>query len=85
MYPIEDTTYLDWAYGLRRLLAGGSRPSVVVMCISAKHLLSDATDGEGFAYFLMRLRDLPEVARGRALEHDVDQRLLLRERERVAR
>ena len=63
LFPVENTTYLDWFYGLRRLLAGGARPSVVVLCISAKHLLSDATDGEGFAYLLMQLRDLPDVAR----------------------
>ena len=33
-YPIEGTTYLDWLYGLRRLFAGGARPSAVVLCIS---------------------------------------------------
>jgi len=63
LYPIEGTTYLDWAYGLRRLFAEGSRPAVVVLCISTRHLLSDATDGEGFAHALMRLRDLPPVVR----------------------
>jgi hypothetical protein len=63
LYPIEGTTYLDWAYGLRRLFAEGSRPRVVVLCISTRHLLSDATDGEGFAHALMQLRDLPPVVR----------------------
>lgn len=63
LYPIEGTTYLDWAYGLRSLFSKGSRPGIVVLCISAKHLLVDATIGEGFAYRLMRLQDLPKVAR----------------------
>ena len=63
LYPVEGTAYLDWAYGLRRLFAGGSRPAVVVLCISAKHVLADVTAGEGFAYLLMRLEDLPGVVR----------------------
>ena len=63
LYPIEGTTYLDWAYGLRRLFAEGSRPAVVVLCISTRHLLSDATDGEGFAHALMQFRDLGPVVR----------------------
>lgn len=63
LYPIEGTTYLDWAYGLRRLFAEGSRPAAVVLCISAKQLLSDDTAGEGFAHSLMQLRDLGAVMR----------------------
>ena len=63
LYPIEGTTYLDWAYGLRRLFAEGSRPAVVVLCISAKQLLSDDTGGEGFAHSLMQLRDIGAVMR----------------------
>lgn len=60
-YPIEDTTYLDWLYGLRRLFAQGARPSAVVLCISARKLLSNSTDGELFAYRLLQTRDLPQV------------------------
>jgi hypothetical protein len=61
LYPIEGTTYLDWAYGLRRLFAEDSRPAVVVLCIGTRHVLSDATNGEGFAYSMMQMRDLPHV------------------------
>jgi hypothetical protein len=60
-YPIEDTTYLDWLYGLRRLLAQGSRPATVVLCMSGRQLLSNATYGEIFAYRLLQPRDLPQV------------------------
>lgn len=63
VYPIEGTTYLDWEYGLRRLFAEGSRPGVVVLCISARHVVSDATNGEGFAHSMMRMSDLPGVVR----------------------
>ena len=68
LYPIEGTTYLDWAYGLRRLFAEGARPAVLVLCISTRQLLSDATDGEGFAHALMQLRDLAPVTRDSHLD-----------------
>jgi hypothetical protein len=61
--PVENTTYWDWYFGLRHLFASGSRPSVVVVCMSGGQLLSDATDGERFAHTLMRLDDLRRVAR----------------------
>ena len=57
-YPIEGTTYLDWLYGLRRLLAQGSRPATVVLCMSGRQLLSNATYGDTFAYRLLQPRDL---------------------------
>jgi hypothetical protein len=60
-YPIEGTTYLDWLYGLRRLLTEGSRPATVVLCMSGRQLLSNATYGEIFAYRLLQPRDLPQV------------------------
>ena len=85
LYPIEGTTYLDWAYGLRRLFAEGSRPAVVVLCISTRHLLSDATDGEGFAHALMQLRDLRAGRARFSPEHDDGQCLFFRKYERVAR
>jgi hypothetical protein len=60
-YPIEDTTYLDWLYGLRRLFADGSRPDTVVLCMSGRQLLSNATYGEIFARRLLQPGDLPQV------------------------
>jgi hypothetical protein len=67
LLPIENTTYWDWYFGLRRLFAAGSRPAVVVVSLNAQQMLSNATDGERFAHSLMRLRDLPRVARASAL------------------
>jgi hypothetical protein len=67
-YPVEDTTYLDWAYGLRRLLARGSRPAVVVLCISGQQLLWNGTFGETFAYRLLQMHDLPGVVRDARLD-----------------
>ncbi len=67
-YPIESTTYLDWLYGLRRLFAEGSAPAVVVLCISGRQLLSNATYGETFAYRLLQARDLPRLMRDSHLD-----------------
>jgi len=67
-YPVEGTTYLDWLYGLRRLFARGARPSAVVLCISERQLLSNATAGEMFAYRLLQTRDLPRVVQDARLD-----------------
>ena len=67
-YPIEGTTYLDWLYGLRRLYARGARPAAVVLCMSARQLLSNGTDGDVFAYWLLQTRDLPGVVQDGRLD-----------------
>jgi len=63
LYPIEDTRFLDWYFGLRRLFAEGSRPGVVVLCMSVRELISNSTDGEGFAHAMMQMSDLLQVKR----------------------
>jgi hypothetical protein len=68
LYPVESTTYLDWYFGLRRLFAEGARPRLVVLCLNATNVLSDATEGDAFAHALMRLADLPAVARAGHLD-----------------
>ena len=59
--PIENTEYLDWYFGLQRLLAQGSRPQFVVLSLVPVQLISDRTDGEFFAWQLMRPVDLLRV------------------------
>src|SRR5437773_7527962 len=49
LYPVEGTTYLDWYFGLRRLFSEGARPSLVILAVSVRHVLSDSTNGEAFA------------------------------------
>ena len=68
LYPIEGTTYLDWYFGLRRLFDDGARPSVLVLCISVRHLVSNQTAGEGFAHSMMNIADLPAVVRAGHLD-----------------
>jgi hypothetical protein len=62
LYPVEATTYLDWYFGLRRLFAEGSRPSVVILTVNVRHVLSDSTNGESFARFMMKMSDLMSVS-----------------------
>jgi hypothetical protein len=61
LFPIENTTFLDWYFGLRRLFTQGSRPGVVILCMNVRELISNSTDGEGFAHNMMLMRDLPRV------------------------
>lgn len=61
LLPVENTQFADWYFGLRRLFAEGSQPSVVVVCLSTRQMMSRATDGEYFAYYLMQNRDLLAV------------------------
>lgn len=60
---IEQTHYLDWHFGLRRLLEEGSHPSVIVLCLATEQLASRFTLGESFAHRQMSARDFPLVVR----------------------
>ena len=71
-------------FGLRRLFAEGARPGVVVVCMNFGQLISDATHGPGFAYQLMRGRDLLRVRGRRPRPHD-HQQLFLCALQRVVR
>jgi hypothetical protein len=56
---IEQTHFLDWYFGLRRLLQEGARPSVIVLALGTDQLASKFTLGEEFAHRQMSARDLP--------------------------
>jgi hypothetical protein len=60
---IEQTHYLDWYFGLRRLLAEGSHPSVIILTLDPAQLASTFTLGESFARRQMSLQDFPQVVR----------------------
>ena len=46
---IEQTHYLDWYFGLRRLLEEGARPSLIVLALGTDQLASRLSLGESFA------------------------------------
>lgn len=67
LLPIEGTSYYDWYFGMQRLYAEGSMPSTVILCINARQMISNSTNGEFFSHFMMRLEDLPAVIRASGL------------------
>jgi len=56
---VEQTHYLDWYFGLRRLLEEDSRPSLIVLALSTEQVASRFTLGEAFAHRQMSTRDFP--------------------------
>ena len=54
----ENTSFLDWYYGLSRFFRAGSRPDVVVLVLSPWQLVSDATDGDYTVQMMVDKRDL---------------------------
>lgn len=68
VYPVENTTYWDWYFGLRRLLREGAAPDVVVLCLNLRQALADTTNGEGFAHSLMWIGDLVSVTKASNLD-----------------
>jgi hypothetical protein len=65
---IENTDYLDWYFGVRRLLAAGSKPEFVVLCLAPVQLLSNSTNGVLFARTLMRPGDILRVKQAAGLD-----------------
>jgi len=62
-FAIEQTTYYDWHFGLRRLLAAGARPDAIVLCVEPRHLIAPGVRNEMFAYFLLQPSDIYTVSR----------------------
>lgn len=60
---IEQTHYLDWYFGLRRLLQEGSHPCAIVLGLATDQLASRWTLGESFAHRQMSARDFALVVR----------------------
>ncbi len=75
-YVVEDTRYLDWYYGLRRLFREGARPKVVILVLNARQLLAPNIEGDGFAALLMDSRDLLSVKRNIGFDNTVTSNLL---------
>jgi len=71
LLPVENTQFEDWFFGLRRLFAEGSRPAMVVVCLSTRQLISRGTAGEYFAHYLMRSRDVFAVKTSAGLDNTV--------------
>lgn len=75
-FVVEDTNYLDWYYGLRRLFCEGARPKVVILVLNARQLLAPNVQDDAFAELLMDSRDLLSVKRTLASDNTVTSNLL---------
>jgi hypothetical protein len=62
-FAVEGTGFQDWHYGIRRLLAQGSRPDVIVLCMSAAGMLTPDIRGDYSSYYLFDLADIPAISR----------------------
>lgn len=67
-FAIEQTHYLDWYFGLRRLLEEGVRPSVIVLTLATDQFASRFTLGESFARRQMSGVDFPLAVRHAKLD-----------------
>ena len=68
-FVVEDTNYLDWYYGLRRLFREGARPKAVILVLNARQLIAQNVCGDYFAQLLMDRRDLLNVKRSIATDN----------------
>ncbi|MBI3415675.1 MAG: hypothetical protein HY043_10225 [Verrucomicrobia bacterium] len=57
-WAVDDTNYLDWYFGLRRLFRAGSRPRFVVLGATGGHFVSPRVRGHFFAHYILDRRDL---------------------------
>lgn len=62
-FVIEQTSWADWYFGIRRLLAEGSRPNRIVLCLSVPQLIGDSLRGEYSAFYLIRTDDLLQAGK----------------------
>lgn len=67
-FGIEQTQYLDWYFGLRRLLEEGSRPSIIVLSLATDQFASSLTLGESLAHRQMSASDFPVLVREAKLD-----------------
>lgn len=61
-WAVDDTNYLDWLFGLKRVFRAGGRPSVVVVGGKSGHFLATHVRGQFFAHYVLDGRDLLEAA-----------------------
>jgi hypothetical protein len=62
-FVVEQTSYFDWEFGLRRLFRHGSRPDYVVLCLSPGQFRSNDIRGDFDARFLFDIQDIWPLSR----------------------
>ena len=62
-FAIDDTSYFDWLYGLRRIFGEGARFDFVAVMLTPQNLAANRVRGSYFARRLMATSDVVSVAR----------------------
>ena len=62
-FVIEQTAFLDWSYGIKRLLSDGARPNRIILCLNLPQFVSSSIRGDHVAFYLYRTTDLLNVGR----------------------
>jgi hypothetical protein len=74
---IENTSYLDWYYGLRRMFRSGAQPDVVVVMLNPIQLTATSVNGDYSAHFLVDHEDVLKFARDIAADRNTISSLAL--------
>lgn len=62
-YAVEQTAFVDWKYGYRRLLKEGVKPDVFLLMLATRPLVGDEFRRDQFAYYQLSTEDyLPFVS-----------------------
>lgn len=60
-WAVDNTSYLDWYYGLRRAIRHGAKPQFVVIGGRGSHFLATSVRGWFFSHYMLDPRDLLEA------------------------
>lgn len=74
---IYNTNYDDWYFGLRRLLADGSRPDAIAIVMAAMNWNASGIRGDYSSQYLFRSADIPAVQSQLGLDRSTASGLLL--------
>jgi hypothetical protein len=61
-FALENTAILNWQFGIRRLIAEGSRPRYVILALGVPNLKPDSIRSDYFVFYQLKAADLPELA-----------------------
>jgi len=62
-WAVDDTNYLDWLFGLKRIFRSGARPDYVIVGGRSRHFLAPHVRGNFFAHYMLDWPDLLDAAR----------------------
>ena len=76
-FVLEDTNYLDWYYGMRKLFRDGARPKTVLVMLTARQLGANGIRGDIFGRVLLDPVDVLKVKSDTGLDNTQAGNLLM--------